>query len=139
MSSGSLKRSSTSGSSQPPKRPKSLEIGTLIEALDVQNLWFPARVVQVQASKVLVHFDGWSNNWDEWIDSQSARLRAHRGWGTSRMPNDWQQDSIIEALDMQGKWYPSKVLHVSQQSVQVHYQGAGSTLVLSRFVQSGRA
>ena len=122
------KRSSLSPSEtlQPtPKRPKSLplDIGTLIEAQDVENLWFPAEVIQSNETEVQVHFLGWSERWDEWIEKDSSRLRRHRGWGTSTMPNDWQQESIIEALDMEGKWYPAKVLFVSQNSVMVHYQG----------------
>ena len=39
------------------------------------------------------------------------------------MPTDWQQDAIIEALDMEGKWYAAKVVFVSQNSVMVHYHG----------------
>ena len=84
---------------QPLKRPKSLEIDSLVEALDVQNLWFPARVIQSHNSKVLLHFLGWSDEWDEWIERDSTRLRQHRGWGTPAMSNDWQQDAVIEALD----------------------------------------
>ena len=121
------KRSSSSPSEtlQPtPKRPKSLplDIGTLIEAQDVENLWFPAEVIQSNETEVRVHFLGWSERWDEWIEKDSSRLRRHRGWGTPTMPNDWQQESIIEALDMEGKWYPAKVRHVSELRVQVHYQ-----------------
>jgi len=121
------KRPAPSSSSARPgpsaaKRPR-LDVGSLIEALDVQNLWFPARVVEVKEEEVLVHFDGWTADWDEWLETDSTRLRAHRGWGTQKMPNDWQQDSIIEALDMEGKWYPAKVIFVSQNAVMVHYQG----------------
>ena len=123
MSKRSIERESDS---QPLKRPKSLEIDSLIEALDVQNLWFPARVMQLQDSKVLVHFLGWSDEWDEWIERDSTRLRRHRGWGTRAVPNDWQQDSVLEALDMEGKWYTAKVIYVASHSVMVHYHGWSS-------------
>ena len=81
------KRSSSSPSEtlQPtPKRPKSLplDIGTLIEAQDVENLWFPAEVIKSNETEVRVHFLGWSERWDEWIEKDSSRLRRHRGWGT---------------------------------------------------------
>ena len=39
------------------------------------------------------------------------------------MPTDWQQDAIIEALDMEGKWYAAKVVYVASHSVMVHYHG----------------
>ena len=102
---------------------KSLTVDSLVEALDVQNLWYPARVIQMEGSKVLLHFLGWGDEWDEWIERDSARLRRHRGWGTPSMPTDWQQDSIIEALDMEGKWYAADVLYVASHSVMVHYHG----------------
>ena len=43
-----------------------------------------------------------------------------------RMPDDWQLHSTIEALDMAGKWYKAKVLHVSEVSVMVHYNAWSS-------------
>ena len=64
---------------------KSLTVDSLVEALDVQNLWYPARVIQMEGSKVLLHFLGWGDEWDEWIERDSARLRRHRGWGTPAM------------------------------------------------------
>ena len=66
------------------------------------------------------------SQWDEWIERGSVRLRRHRGWGTQAMPTDWQQDAIIEALDMEGKWYAAKVVYVASHSVMVHYQGWSS-------------
>ena len=57
----SKKRPADRESEPPLQWPKSLTIDSLIEALDVQNLWFPARVIQLQGSKVLLHFLGWSD------------------------------------------------------------------------------
>lgn len=61
-------------------------------------------------AQVLVSFDGWSSEYDEWLPKGSERLAAHRGWGTSRMPDDLQRHAIIEALDMEGRWYRAKVM-----------------------------
>ena len=156
----SRKRPLPAAGESEPDWHKSLTVDSLVEALDVQNLWYPARVIQMEGSKVLLHFLGWGaqltraprglrgvwtgyahqppayvpeaqgglppgphalyvrgrlvrvlwharwgDEWDEWIERDSAQLRRHRGWGTPAMPTDWQQDSIIEALDMEGKWY----------------------------------
>ena len=103
------------------ERPSSLEVGSQVEALDVQELWFPARVVTVRSREVLVSFDGWDRMWDEWMPRNSPRLRRFRGWGTDARPEDYQIDTIIEALDMEGKWYSSRVLHVSENAVMVHF------------------
>ena len=97
--------------------------GRQIEAQDSEDLWFPARIDKTERRKVLVSFDGWSSEWSEWIPKDSARLSEHRGWGTSKMPDDWQQNEEIVALDSSMQWCSAKVLHVAELSVMVHYSG----------------
>ena len=109
-----------------PCRPRSLAVGAQVEALDVQELWYPARIEEVKGKSVRVSFDGWGSQWDEWLLKTSPRLREHRGWGTAARPDDWQQDTWIEALDMEGKWYRARVLHVSETAVMVHYSAWSS-------------
>ena len=110
--------------SSPAKAPRTekFSVGAAVEALDDQQLWYPATLVEERKDAVLVAFDGWSSQWNEWVAKDSKRLRPPRGWGTARKPDDWQAESTILALDMEGKWYPAKVLHVSELRVQVHYQ-----------------
>ena len=38
--------------------------------------WFPAKVLEVEADKILVHYMQWNARHDEWIPSNSPRLRA---------------------------------------------------------------
>jgi PHD finger protein 20 len=51
--------------------------GSLLEARDFANNWFPSKVVEVdvEGREVLVHFQNWSSRYDEWISMDSARLR----------------------------------------------------------------
>ena len=84
---------------------------------------YPAHVKQAAGRDVLIGFDGWDERWDEWIPKASPRLREHRGWGTPDDAKDWQLDSTIEALDMEGKWYRAKILHVAEHACRVHYNG----------------
>ena len=51
--------------------------GSLLEARDFSNEWFPAKVVEVdwEDREVLVHFQNWSSRYDEWICMDSARLQ----------------------------------------------------------------
>ena len=37
--------------------------------------WFPAKVLEVEADKILVHYMQWNARHDEWIPSNSSRLR----------------------------------------------------------------
>ena len=56
-----------------------LRVGDLVEALDLEGQWYPARVMQ-QASEglsVLLHFDGWSDSYDEWHSGAYAPAGAY--------------------------------------------------------------
>lgn len=39
---------------------------------------YPAKIVEVdeKTADVLIHFDGWSSRFDEWVEMRSDRLRA---------------------------------------------------------------
>lgn len=37
--------------------------------------WWPAQVVQVGAKKWYIHYDGYSNSWDEWVGPSRIRPR----------------------------------------------------------------
>lgn len=52
-------------------------INARIEALDFNEVWLPARVVEIdyEENEVLIHFEKYSNKYDEWICMDSARLR----------------------------------------------------------------
>lgn len=51
---------------------------TRIEALDFNQTWSPAKIVEVdyEENEVLVHFEKYSNKYDEWISMNSNTLRA---------------------------------------------------------------
>lgn len=53
---------------------------TKIEALDFNQEWTPAKIVEVdyQENEVLVHFENHSSQYDEWIGMNSSTLRAFR-------------------------------------------------------------
>ncbi|XP_018332733.1 PHD finger protein 20 [Agrilus planipennis] len=48
-----------------------------IEALDFNEVWYPAQIVEVdyEESEVLIHFEKYSSKYDEWISMNSSRLR----------------------------------------------------------------
>eukprot|EP00475_Leptophrys_vorax_P038689 TRINITY_DN6875_c0_g1_i1.p1 TRINITY_DN6875_c0_g1~~TRINITY_DN6875_c0_g1_i1.p1 ORF type:complete len:154 (+),score=31.82 TRINITY_DN6875_c0_g1_i1:676-1137(+) len=44
------------------------DVGDIVEVLDKTSKWCTARVLQVRNDEVLVHYDGWSDRWDEWVE-----------------------------------------------------------------------
>ncbi|XP_060555974.1 uncharacterized protein LOC132716672 [Ruditapes philippinarum] len=73
--------SSSSGSVKNLQLPQRLGIswrkGERLEAMDYLNSWFPAKIRSINEDdmKVLIHFDGWNQRYDEWIDMSSDRIR----------------------------------------------------------------
>lgn len=55
------------------------DVGNRVDAKDCNGVWYPATIVSSTGRKVLVNFDGWSDDWNEWISKRlvsgsSARL-----------------------------------------------------------------
>ena len=49
--------------------------------------WYPAKVLEVEADRVLVHYMQWNARHDEWIPSSSSRLRPVSSSGKSSRHN----------------------------------------------------
>jgi hypothetical protein len=54
-----------------------LKPGDQFDCQDSINKWYPASVVEVKKSQVLVHYDGWDDRWDEWMDEKSDRIAPY--------------------------------------------------------------
>ncbi len=67
-----------------PWEPVQWAPGTRVEAQDEDEAWWPAEVLASRAGVHLVHFDGWDDTWDEWIEPE--RLRAPSGGRTRSRP-----------------------------------------------------
>ena len=53
----------------------SYEIGEWVDVKDTINQWLEAQVMKVQGNKAYVHYNGWGERWDEWIEFNSPRMR----------------------------------------------------------------
>ncbi|XP_042149721.1 PHD finger protein 20-like protein 1 isoform X3 [Ixodes scapularis] len=100
--------------------------GTRVEARDFQQLqWYPAKVVTLDEGEeeVLVHFEGWSSRYDEWLPLDSPRLRPATHPHTRKeqlkkqAPRKPEYKKGEEVLARWGdrKTYPAKVLEVNEE------------------------
>lgn len=73
-----------SKASQSSDGPMKFAINTRIEALDFNSEWFPAKIIEVdyEENEVLIHFENFSNKYDEWISMSSPRLRLPENTNT---------------------------------------------------------
>lgn len=82
-----------------------LKTGDEIEAMDTTAVWMKATVTKAKGSLLHLHFNGYSQKWDEWVSRASSRLRP----GNLNQGGDSRKS--VEAiclldLSMESIWWP---------------------------------
>jgi len=49
-----------------------------IDVKDTIDQWLEAQVTKIRETQIYVHYNGWGNHWDEWIDIDSPRIAPFR-------------------------------------------------------------
>ena len=57
---------------------RNFSLGQWIDVKDTINQWLEAEVIDKTDDKVYVHYNGWGERWDEWIDMSSDRIAFFR-------------------------------------------------------------
>ena len=57
---------------------RKFEIGEWVDVKDTIDNWLEAQIINIRTinnkTQILVHYSGWGNRWDEWIDIKSSRI-----------------------------------------------------------------
>ncbi|CAG8449218.1 2671_t:CDS:10 [Racocetra fulgida] len=56
--------------------PHDFKLNQKVEVLNIDKVWYPAKIVIVEKTQVKVNFDGWGREFDEWISVDSRRLKV---------------------------------------------------------------
>ena len=56
--------------------------GQWVDVKDTINEWLEAQVIDVKDNKAFIHYNGWGNRWDEWINMDSDRIQIFRSHTT---------------------------------------------------------
>ncbi|CAN0219661.1 unnamed protein product [Ascophyllum nodosum] len=51
-----------------------LRPGTDVDVKDFYNNWLPGKVSSLQGSSLCIHYHGWAQKWDEWVDVSQGRV-----------------------------------------------------------------
>jgi hypothetical protein len=62
------------------------EVGQWVDVKDTIDQWLEAQIVQVRGTQVYIHYNGWGNRWDEWIEFNSPRIAPFKTY-TVQSPN----------------------------------------------------
>lgn len=134
---------SGAGSTSGHKRRRSRAVpvyapGTRVEARDFQDKWYAAKVVSVdeEDGDVLIHFEGWSSRYDEWLPMDSSRLRLAAHLHTRKevkahsKKSEYKKGEEVLALWGDRKQYPAKILEVNEGGTYsvLFYDGIVKTL-----------
>lgn len=87
--------------------------GDTLDARDTTNKWLVAKVVKVDptnADRLLVHYEGWSDKWDDWFTVPNKRL-APLGTHTA-FPLNVKAGEMLEC-NWAGIWHVCKVVEVN--------------------------
>jgi hypothetical protein len=52
--------------------------GQWVDVKDTIDQWLEAQIIDMRDDKVYIHYNGWGNRWDEWIEVNSPRIRPFR-------------------------------------------------------------
>eukprot|EP00808_Paulinella_micropora_P017247 g47391.t1 len=103
--------------------------GSQIDALNTPNRWNLAEVLEVESDKVLVHYEGYGDQYKTWIPLDSPYIMPARMEDFQGNEQDWRQHvqvgDYIEELDGQTMWYEAVVREVREDTNQVlvHFVG----------------
>ncbi|CAM9537197.1 unnamed protein product [Ectocarpus sp. 8 AP-2014] len=49
-------------------------VGADVDVKDFQKNWLPGKINGLQGSSLCIHYHGWANKWDEWVDVSHGRV-----------------------------------------------------------------
>ncbi len=71
--------------------------------------WYPSTVLEVKGSTWKIHYDGYGDTFDEWVDQDRIRTTYKKG------------DKI--QVSSSSVWYKATILEVSGSKYKIHYDG----------------
>eukprot|EP00826_Nyctotherus_ovalis_P053153 TRINITY_DN685_c0_g5_i1.p1 TRINITY_DN685_c0_g5~~TRINITY_DN685_c0_g5_i1.p1 ORF type:complete len:414 (+),score=65.78 TRINITY_DN685_c0_g5_i1:524-1765(+) len=63
------------------------QIGQWVDVKDSIDQWLEGQIAKLRGNRAFIHYNGWGNRWDEWIDLTSPRIALFRTH-TIQMPTN---------------------------------------------------
>ena len=93
-------------------------IGELVDCQDEVKAWLNAEIIGLKEDKVYVHFSGWHQKYDEWIEWNSPRIQPQWKPGMK-----FRINNRIDVKDTYNKWLEANIVEVRETTIVVHYKG----------------
>ena len=97
-----------------------LAAGSAVDARDSEGRWFDGVVTAAEADRVRIHFRGWQDTWDVWIETRDE-LRLQPPFART---DDWRASlaagDACEVRDAKGPmWFQGRVVGTTEEAVAV--------------------
>lgn len=63
------------------------QVGQWVDVKDSIDQWLEGQIAKLRGNRAFIHYNGWGNRWDEWIDLTSPRIALFRTH-TIQMPTN---------------------------------------------------
>ncbi|KAF9204068.1 hypothetical protein BGZ49_005735, partial [Haplosporangium sp. Z 27] len=102
-----------------------------VKVLNIDGTWYFGSMVGLKNGKIKVHFDGWGPEWDEWLASDSRRLK------TLNAEEIQEREDMLRTLENEGLAGPSTNGSASSQAHPVTSAPTSATNTTSKKKSSG--
>ncbi|XP_076271046.1 PHD finger protein MBD-R2 [Rhynchophorus ferrugineus] len=120
-----------SQSTSAPTSPMIFLINSKIEVLD-NNVWYTAKINEVdyEESEILIHFEHYSNKYDEWISMSSPRLRPIQ----PKLTEKYELGEKCMAISNDTKKFPATITNIiDTETYEVRFQdGLNQTIKVDK-------
>ena len=108
--------------------PADFKKGDAVEVL-FGGQWYKAVVLETAPGKWKIHYEGYGDNWDSWVERDKIRRRDAapvEPRPAPAPPSEFKAGDRVEVL-FGGQWYKAVVLEAGAAKWKIHYEGYGDT------------
>lgn len=110
------------------------KLGDFGESCDHTKNWYRCKIIQVEDSRVKVHFCGWNSRYDKWVDKNSKEIRAEKKSTKTKTPETNEllsakkkHDIFPKDCQVMAKWidetyYPAKIIRSLTKNQLLYYE-----------------
>jgi len=88
--------------------------------------WYPATVRRARGGNCFIHYDGYGNNWDEWVGPNRIRVATGNSVVVGAPPAVAIQEGAAVQVLWGHRWWPAHVLQAKGNRLFIHYDGYGN-------------
>mmetsp|Transcript_31275 Transcript_31275/g.27645 ORF Transcript_31275/g.27645 Transcript_31275/m.27645 type:complete len:257 (-) Transcript_31275:220-990(-) len=90
-----------------------------VDCKDTEDKWINGEIVGINNGKVHIHYSGFSDKWNEWIEWDSNRILKQ--WSNGR---EFQINNRIDAKDTYNKWLEAFIIKLNGDgTIKIHFKG----------------